>query len=63
MGILEISIAVTGCIMAVTVCCVKVLAQLENSRCTSISCCKDIINCTRDLSTEVKEVEMPVRTV
>ena len=59
-GILEITIAVTGMMAVFTGCCVKISAQMENSRCTSISCCQGIINCDRDLSSDVKEVQTDI---
>lgn len=47
---------VIGSLLAtVTVCLVKLISQLENSRCTNIKCCG--VQCDRDLSSPVQEVE------
>jgi hypothetical protein len=51
---IEAGLVIASLIGTATMCLVKVITQLENSRCTSIKCCG--IDCTRDVQTPVVEV-------
>jgi len=51
---IEAGLVIASLIGTATMCLVKVMTQLENSRCTSIKCCG--IDCTRDVQTPVVEV-------
>jgi len=51
---IEAGLVIASLIGTATMCLVKVITQLENSRCTSIICCG--IDCTRDVQTSVVEV-------
>jgi hypothetical protein len=56
MPLLELSLLITAVIGGCTICIVKVVSQLENSRCTEVLCCG--IECKRDLTHNVREVKI-----
>ena len=51
---IEAGLIIASLIGTATMCLVKVISQLENSRCTTIKCCG--VDCTRDVQTPVVEV-------
>mgnify|MGYP003655736826 FL=1 len=51
---IEAGLVIASLIGTATMCLVKVITQLENSRCTTIKCCG--VDCTRDVQTPVVEV-------
>ena len=61
-GILEISIAVSAILGVATACGVKIIHQIQNSRCTSIKCCMGCIDCDRNIEIEIPEVETTAPT-
>jgi hypothetical protein len=64
-GIIEISIAISGLIGILTVCSIKIIHQIQNSRCTTIKCL-GCIDCERDVNIEIPEVitgDIPVQPI
>jgi hypothetical protein len=51
---IEAGLVIASLIGTATMCLVKIITQLENSRCTTIKCCG--VDCTRDVQTPVVEV-------
>ena len=51
---IEAGLVIASLIASATMCLVKIITQLENSRCTTIKCCG--VDCTRDVQTPVVEV-------
>ena len=51
---IEAGLVIASLVGTVTMCLVKIITQLENSRCTTIKCCG--VDCTRDVQTPVVEV-------
>lgn len=51
---IEAGLVIASLIGTATMCFVKIITQLENSRCTTIKCCG--VDCTRDVQTPVVEV-------
>ena len=51
---IEAGLVIASLIASATICLVKIITQLENSRCTTIKCCG--VDCTRDVQTPVVEV-------
>ena len=51
---IEAGLVIASLIASATMCLVKIITQLENSRCTTIKCCG--VDCTRDVHTPVIEV-------
>ena len=53
---IEAGLVIGGLLGTITMCIVKIITQLENSRCSSISnCCG--ASCIRDVEIPVEEVE------
>lgn len=54
---LETGFVIGGLLASFTMCLVKIIQQLENSRCTKINnCCGT--SCERDMTADVEEVEV-----
>ena len=51
---IEAGLVIASLVGTATMCLVKIITQLENSRCTTIKCCG--VDCTRDVQTPVVEV-------
>jgi hypothetical protein len=55
----EGGLVIASLIASATMCLVKIITQLENSRCTTIKCCG--LECDRSLPDEpVEEVDVPI---
>ena len=55
MASLEIALAIAGILGSVTVCAVKILHQVQNSKCRFINCCG--AECVRDVEVDLPEVQ------
>jgi hypothetical protein len=54
---LEIGLIIAGLLGSVTLCIVKTLHQVQNSKCYSIKCCGS--ECLRDVEINFPEAEVP----
>jgi hypothetical protein len=54
---LEIGLVIAGLLGSATLCVVKILHQVQNSKCYSIRCCGS--QCLRDVDVDLPEAEVP----
>ena len=52
---IEIGIIIAGIIGTVTVCAVRIIHQIQNSKCINIKCCG--IECIRDVNVDLPEAD------
>ena len=59
---LETGLVIGSLLASVTFCCVKIIHQIQNSKCKFINCCG--IECVRDVEVDLNEAEVnqPVPT-
>tara|TARA_R110000851_G_scaffold243833_2_gene396613 strand:+ start:844 stop:1167 length:324 start_codon:yes stop_codon:yes gene_type:complete len=55
MSLIEIGLIVGGLLGTITLCAVRILHQIQNSKCVNISCCG--ASCVRDVTVDLPEVE------
>jgi hypothetical protein len=55
MSLIEIGILVGGLLGTITLCAVKIMHQIQNSKCINISCCG--ASCVRDVNVDLPEVD------
>ena len=55
MASLEIAIVIGGVLASFTLCAVKIIHQIQNSKCRIIKCC-GVSECVRDVDIDLPEV-------